>query len=119
MAATAMTTGPVPPDPVPPITPAAIKANDALVAIAELATEAQPPAVRSPSGSFKGWLFGTWLRKNKERLKNIVSLASGGITAWIAVHLVGTVGLLVGALVSLATSFILDGIDFFFTKDAA
>ena len=74
-----------------------------------------PPVVPSPPGSFKGWLFGTWLRKNKERLKNIVTLTSTGITAWVAVHLVGTIGLVVAAVVGLVTSFLLDGLDFLLT----
>ena len=96
-----------------------MKANDTLIDIATLAAEAVAPVAPSPPASFKGWLFGVWLRKNKEKLKNIITLAGGLATAWIGVHLIGNLGLLVGGAVGLVASFVLDAIDFFFTKDPA
>jgi len=108
------------PDPItPPVTLAAMKAQDALQSIAVLATDAASPITPSPPASFKGWVFGVWIRKNKEKLKNIITFASGLATAWIGVHLIGNLGLLAGGVVGLLTSFVLDGIDFFFTKDPA
>jgi hypothetical protein len=102
--------------PVPP-TAAANVATDALASIAQIATNAQPPAVAVPPGSFRGWLFGTWLRKNKDKLKTIVVAASGIATAWVSIHALGTVAVLAGGGVSLVTSFLLDGLDYFLTGD--
>ena len=106
------------PDPVP-ITPAATKANDALGEIIQVATDAKPPAVPSPPASFKGWLFGVWFVKNKSKLKTIVTAASGIATAWVSVHLLGAWGVVAGGGVSLVTQFVLDAIDFYFTKNAS
>jgi hypothetical protein len=99
-------------EPVAPITPAAVKANDALVTIAQLATEAQPPAIPSTSGSWVGWSFLTWLAKNKGELKTLASIAVGLGSAWISVHLAGDWAVLVGGAFGLAVKFGLDWLDY-------
>ena len=104
------------PDPItPPVTLAAMKANDALADIVVLAKEAQPPAVPSAPGSFKGWLLSVWFVKNKGKLKAIITAASGIATAWVSVHLLGAWGVIAGGAVSLITQFVLDALDFFLT----
>ena len=45
--------------------------------------------------------------------------ASGLATVWVSVHLLGAWGVIAGGAVSLITSFILDGIDYFFTRNPA
>jgi len=111
-------------DSVVPI-PAAAKVNIALNDIVTLAKDALPPAVPSPSGSSAGWLFSTWLAKNKNMLKQGVSYITAAFTALIglihvvpagqggawAVILTGFVGVATVA-VQLASRFVLDWIDY-------
>jgi hypothetical protein len=71
----------------------------------------------SPTASWKGWKFLTWLVKNKEETKHLLAIAAGFGSAWISAHLVGTWGVLVGGVFGLATKFLLDWLDYGLTAD--
>ena len=68
--------------------------------------------------SFKGWVFGTWLTKNKDKVKNIITVAGGILTGWIGVHLLGNTGVLAGAAASLVISFLLDAFDYWVSEQS-
>jgi hypothetical protein len=108
----------VSPDPItPPVTFAAMKANDALADIVVLATEAQPPSVPSTSGSWAGWNFMVWIVKNKGELKSLASIAAGLGSAWISANLTGNWAVLVGGGFGLLTKFFLDWLDYGLTNN--
>jgi ammonia channel protein AmtB len=69
----------------------------------------------SPAGSLKGWNFVTWVVKNKDSLKLIVSGAAGLATAFIA-NLNPVLAGALGTLVAAVTKMILDTIDFWVTE---
>ena len=101
------------PDPItPPVTSAAMKANDALADIVVLATEAQPPSVPSTSGSWAGWSLTKWLVKQKSELKTLASIAAGLGSAWISANLTGNWAVLIGGGFGLLTRFVLDWLDY-------
>ena len=108
-----------------PITPAAVKANDALASIVTLATEARPPAVPSPRFSFKGYSAWTWAIKHQELLKNVgktetLVLGIGG-TAGDKVPVVNGHVLLVAAIVAaiIPVAFVWDALQYFVKENPA
>lgn len=71
----------------------------------------------SPRGSFKGWVFGTWLTKNKGFVKTILSLYLAFVTtiglgeATAALVQVGAATLV--TVLVLGAKLALDAVDFF------
>lgn len=61
--------------------------------------------------SLKGWNFGTWLVKNKDSLKLIVSGASGLATAFVS-GLNPTWSAFAGTVVAAGSKMLLDTIDY-------
>ncbi len=70
----------------------------------------------SPRGSFKGWVFGTWLAKNKAYVKTVLS----GYLAFVSVfgiagapeHLIEIGGATLLAVLLIAARLLLDAVDF-------
>ncbi len=103
-----------------PITPAAVKANDALGQIIQVATNAAlPRAVPSPRFSFKGYSPWAWAIKHQELLKNVgktetLVLGIGG-TAGAQVPVINGHVLLVALIVAaiIPVSFAWDALQYF------
>ena len=87
-----------------------------------------PDPVVSPPGSSAGWQFDIWLSKNKDRVKQIISLFSGALTAVLAAINIPTTGTWApliqaaigasGLAVSLLTRLACDWIDYRYTNQS-
>lgn len=71
----------------------------------------------SPKFSFKGWNFKTWVSKNKDSLKLIVSGVAGLGTAF-AVGLSPTWSAFAGTLVAAGSKLVLDSLDYYTSQVA-
>ena len=66
----------------------------------------------SPRGSMKGWKFQTWLIRNKDNVKLIVS-GLVGIIAYAVSGLSPALSASLGGIVTILSKLVLDGIDYY------
>ena len=70
-----------------------------------------PEILPIPRFTLKGWNFGTWITRNKESLKLIVSGVAGLITTF-TVNLKPTLAFAVGGLVMAVSKVAIDTLDY-------
>lgn len=77
---------------------------------------AAPPAIVSPAKSFAGYSFRVWLVKNKESLKELVSITLGVVTAFLPQIKDTTLSVAAGAAVKIVAKLALDALDFYLSE---
>lgn len=68
----------------------------------------------SPAGSFQGWQFYVWLKRNKENIKLLAAALGGALMYTLSPYPFFTTAT-VSAITGATGKLVLDAVDFYFT----